>query len=260
MSLPLVRLARGDTAAVTASPLLQGRVVMVTGAHGGLGSAVARAAAAAGATVVLVGHKVRALEKLYDELEAAGVPRPAIAPVNLQGATPDEYAQVVATVADQLGRLDALVHAAARFEGLTPILHHAPDVWLRVLQVNLSAPFALTQACLPLLTAAPDSAVVFVTDDPDEVSGAHWGAYGVAKAGLERLASILHEEHDTDNLRVHALLPGPMRTAIRRTAWPGINPMEWPLPDATARVVVRMLSAEGHAWRGKTLDLRPSPE
>ncbi len=256
MSLPLVRLAPGDNA--TGDTVLAGRVVMITGAHGGLGSAVARAAAAAGATVVLAGHKVRALEKLYDELEAAHAPKPAIIPVDLQGATPDEYAQLAATVAGELGHLDALVHAAARFDGLTPLHHHAPDAWLRTLQVNLSAPFALTQACLPLLTQAPDSAVVFVTDDPDEVGGAHWGAYGVAKAGLERLASILHEEHDAGPLRVHVLLPGPMRTAIRHKAWFSDDPNQWPMPDATARVVVRMLSAEGKAWRGMTLDLRPA--
>lgn len=256
MSLPPVRLE--DAGAGAAADALAGRVVMVTGAHGGLGSAVARAAAAAGATVVLAGHKVRKLEKLYDELEAGGGARPAIVPLNLESATPDEYAGVVDTIGRELGRLDGLVHAAAHFDALTPLLHHAPDEWLRTLQVNLSAPFALTQACLPLLTTAPDSAVVFVTDDPDQLDGAHWGAYGVAKAGLERLASILHDENDAGSMRVHLLLPGPMRTAIRRKAWFGEDTMQHPVPDATAGVVVRMLSPEGAAWRGRTLDLRPA--
>lgn len=255
MSLPRVRPVLPQTP--PAGDALAGRVILVTGAHGGLGAAVARAAAAAGATVVLVGHKARKLEKLYDELEAAGAPRPAIAPVNLESATPDQYAEVAAIVERELGRLDGLVHAAAHFDALTPLRYHAPDDWLRGLQVNLSAPFALTQACLPLLTSAPDSAVVFVTDDPVELDGAHWGAYGVAKAGLERLASILHDENDAGPMRVHLLLPAPMRTALRRKAWFGEDTMAHPLPDATAEVVVRMLSPEGAAWRGKTLDLRP---
>jgi Grx4 family monothiol glutaredoxin len=97
-----------------------------------------------------------------------------------------------------------------------PIAMHKPDDWLRALHVNVSAPFALTQACLPLLTQAPDSAVVFVLDNPDLLQRAHWGAYGVSKAALERFVSILHEEHDTGAFRVHALLPAPMRTALRR--------------------------------------------
>lgn len=256
MSLPLVRPAQMDSK--VPADALAGRVIMVTGAHGGLGSAVVRAAAAAGATVVMVGHKARKLEKLYDELVAAGMPKPAIAPINLESGTPDQYAELVETLGRELGRLDGLVHAAAHFDALTPLLYHAPDDWLRGLQVNLSAPFALTQACQPLLTSAADSAVVFITDDPGQLDGAHWGAYGVAKAGLERLASILHDENDAGSMRVHTVLPGPMRSAIRRKAWFGEDTMQWPTPDATARVVVRVLSDEGAAWRGKTLDLRPA--
>lgn len=255
MSLPHVRepaLAAPDADA------LSGRVILVTGANGGLGSEVARACARAGATVVLCGRKVRKLEKLYDELVAAGAAEPAILPVDLEGATPTQYEELVGNIGRELGHLDGLVHAAAYFDALTPLQHHKPDEWLRTLQVNLSAPFALTQACLPLLVAAPDSAVVFVSDDPEQAGSAHWGAYGVAKAGVERLASILHDENDTTSLRVHVLLPGPMRTALRRRAWIGEDPAGQPTPEAAARAVVQLLSPAGAALRGKTLDLRPA--
>src|SRR5690625_217452 len=254
MSLPLVR---GPIPAPGADSLA-GRVVLVVGATGGLGSAVARAVAGAGATVVLAGHRVRKLEKLYDELEAMDAPQPAIMPLNLEKATPAQYEEVAATIEREFGHLDGLVHGAAYFDALTPLDHHRPDEWLRTLQVNLSAPFALTQACQPLLAASADSAVVFVTDDPQELDTAHWGAYGVAKAGLERLASILHDENDAGAMRVHALLPGPMRTTLRRKAWFAENPNNNPLPDATAQAVAHLLSAAGAAWRGKTLDLRPA--
>lgn len=254
MSLPTERLSDPVT---PAADILKGRVVLVTGAAGGLGSAVARACAQAGATVALAGHKVRKLEKLYDALVASGVPEPAIVPLNMESATPTQFEEVVAVIQRELGRLDGLVHAAAYFDGLTPLAHHKPDEWLRTLQVNLSAPFALTQACQPLLAAAPDSAVLFVTDDPAHVDTAHWGAYGVAKAGLESFASILHDENDTGAMRVHLLLPGPMRTTLRRKAWFGEDAMQQPAPDATAQVVVHLLSPAGAAWRGKTLDLRP---
>lgn len=242
-----------------AADTLEGRVIAITGATGGLGSAVARAVSAAGATPVLIGKRKRALEKLYDELVEAGGPQPVIVPLNLETATPNDYDAMLEALRAELGRLDGLVHAAAMFEGLTPIAQHAPEEWLRVLQVNVSAPFALTQAGLPLLQEAADSAVVFVTDDPERTARAHWGAYGAGKAAIERLASILNEETGGSSLRVHLLLPGPMRTQLRRMAWFGEDTMKQPTPEATARAVVYLLSADGAAARGRTLDLR-APE
>lgn len=254
MSLPLTRLSTLD---LSASEDLSGRVILITGACGGLGSATARACAGAGATVILAGHRVHKLEKLYDELDAMEASQPAIMPLNLEGATPAQYEELAGTIESEFGHLDGLVHAAACFDVLTPLHHHKPDVWLRTLQVNLSAPFALTQACHRLLTTAADSAVIFITDDPDELDGAYWGAYGVAKAGLERLATTLHEENDAGAMRVHLLLPGPMRTPLRRKAW-FAEDVQQPAPDATARAIVYLLSPAGTTLRGKTLDLRPA--
>lgn len=134
----------------------------------------------------------------------------------------------------------------------------SPEEWISTLHVDLSAPFLLTQACMPLLLARADSAVVFVLDDPRHMGCAHWGAYGVAKAGLESLASILHEETDETSLRVHTLLPAPMRTALRRTVWAGEDPLTVATPDAAAQAVIYLLSPEAKAARGKLLDLRDS--
>jgi NAD(P)-dependent dehydrogenase (short-subunit alcohol dehydrogenase family) len=253
MTLPVARLPGNWT---PAADTLAGRVVLVTGAYGGLGGAVARAAARAGATVVITGKRKRQLEQLYDAMLAEGLAEPVIHPLDMESATPRDYEALADGLARDLGRLDGIVHAAASFAGLTPVAMHKPDAWLRTLHVNVSAPFALTQACLPLLTAAPDSAVVFVLDDPERVSRAHWGAYGVSKAALERFAAILHEEHDEDALRVHALLPAPMRTTLRRLAYFGEDTMQLPPPDATAGAVVWLLGAQAAAARGAVLDLR----
>jgi NAD(P)-dependent dehydrogenase (short-subunit alcohol dehydrogenase family) len=253
MTLPVSRLPAGWT---PAADTLAGRVVLVTGAYGGLGSAVARAAARAGATVVITGKRKRQLEQLYDAMLAEGLAEPVIHPLDMESATPRDYEALAEGLQRDLGRLDGIVHAAASFAGLTPLAMHKPDAWLRALHVNVSAPFALTQACLPLLTAAPDSAVVFVLDDPGLVSRAHWGAYGVSKAALERFAAILHEEHDEDALRVHALLPAPMRTTLRRLAYFGEDTMQVPPPDAAADAAVWLLGAQAATARGSVLDLR----
>lgn len=253
MSLPLCRL---PSAWKPAWQELDGRVVLVTGAYGGLGSAVSRAAARAGATVVITGKRKRQLEQLYDAMVKEGLPEPVIHPLDMEVATPQDYEALADGLQRDLGRLDGIVHAAVSFAGLTPISMHKPDAWLRALHINASAPFALTQACLPLLTAAPDSAAVFVLDNPELVQRAHWGAYGVSKAALERFVSILHDEYDSGVFRVHALLPSPMRTALRRMAYFGEDTMQQPSPDVAAEAALYLLSNQAAAARGGILDLR----
>jgi NAD(P)-dependent dehydrogenase (short-subunit alcohol dehydrogenase family) len=252
-ALPLVRLPDGWK---PAADTLAGRVVLVTGAYGGLGSAVARAAARAGATVVITGKRKRQLEQLYDAMMSEGLPEPVIHPLDMEAATPTDYAALAEGLERDFGRLDGIVHAAASFAGLTPIAMHKPDAWLRTMHVNVSAPFALTQACMPLLLGAPDSAVVFVLDNPELLQRAHWGAYGAAKAALERLVAILHQETDDGAMRTHALLPAPMRTTLRRMAYFGEDSMQLPLPDAAAEAAVYLLGADAAAVRGAVLDLR----
>ena len=253
MMLPTMRLPAGWT---PASDTLAGRVVLVTGAYGGLGGTVARAASRAGATVVVSGKRKRQLEQLYDAMLAEGLAEPVIHPLDMETATPREYAALADGLRHDFGRLDGIAHCAASFAGLTPLAMHKPDDWLRAMHVNVNAPFALTQACLPLLQEAADSAVVFVLDDPSRLTRAHWGAYGASKAALERYAAILHEETDESPLRVHALLPAPMRTRLRRQAYFGEDTMQHPLPDATAQAMVWLLGAQAASVRGHVLDLR----
>lgn len=252
-ALPSTRLPDGWS---PAQGLLAGRVILVTGATGGLGGETARAAMRAGATVVITGRKVRALEKLYDQLVTDGGSQPVIHPLDLESATPADYAALAEGIENELGRLDGIVHAAAHFNELTPIAMHKPDDWLRAMQVNVSAPFALTQACMPLLSRADDSAVVFVLDDPELLSRAHWGGYGVSKAAVERMAAVLHAENPKGAMRVHALLPAPMRTALRRAAYYGENTLDRPLPTASAEALVYLLSGAGADTRGTVLDIR----
>ena len=255
MSSSTVRLPAGWA---PASDALAGRVVLVTGAYGGLGGAVSRAAARAGATVVVSGkrQRQRQLEQLYDDMLAEGLAEPVIHPLDMETATPRDYAALADGLRQDFGRLDGIAHCAASFAGLTPISMHKPDDWLRTMHVNVNAPFALTQACMPLLQEAADSAVVFVLDDPQRLALAHWGAYGASKAALERLATILHEETDETPLRVHALLPAPMRSKLRRQAYFGEDTMRHPPPEATADALVWLLSTLGSPARGHVLDLR----
>ncbi|MBS0558008.1 MAG: SDR family NAD(P)-dependent oxidoreductase [Proteobacteria bacterium] len=237
------------------SDYLRDHVVLIAGAAGGLGRASALACARAGASVVLLGRRIARLEKVYDEILALNVSNPAIYPLDLAGATPRDYAELAATIEREFSRLDGIVHAAAHFEDLRPAADIEADDWLRAIHVNVSAPFLLTQACLPLLRQSTQASVVFVLDDPQRMAKAYWGGYGVSKHALAGLASILRDEWESTRVRAHAVLPAPMRTKLRHAAYYGEDANTVPTPDATADAVVYLLGAEA-AGVAAPLDLR----
>lgn len=247
----------GSAAAAAPGPALDGRVVMVTGAHGGLGAAAAHACARAGATVVLLGRKVPRLNRVYDAIarDPSGLPEPVNYPFDLSGAEYGDYVELADRVGAQLGRLDGILHCAAEFPGLTPLEHTEPGHFARALHVDLTARWWLTQACLPLLRGAPDAAVVFVLDD--DVPAAYRGAYGIAQHGQRALLDTLHAEHASGPMRFHGLRPGPMRTPLRARAHVSDDDRRARDPAVAAEACVALFSSAGAAHRG--LVLGPAP-
>jgi len=233
---------------------LADRVILVAGAGGGFGSASAIACAAAGATVVLLGRKPRRLDRVYTAVEAVG-PEPLLYPLDLEGATPDDYATLAERLQSELGRLDGVLYCAADFAGLTPFEHADPAAFARAVHVNLTAPAWLAQACLPLLRQRDDAALVFTVDDPARVGRAYWGGYGAAQHGLRGLITALHDELANSPVRVSGLQPGPMRTALRARAYSIDEDGMARDPVACAAAAVELLSAQGIAHRGTVLDL-----
>jgi NAD(P)-dependent dehydrogenase (short-subunit alcohol dehydrogenase family) len=232
---------------------LHGRVILVTGAAGGLGSAAAQAIAVAGAEVILLGHKLKRLEKTYDAIIAAGG-RAWLYPLDLEGATPGDYAALAQRIGEGPGRLDGLLHAAAAFRGLTPIEHSDPERIAGEFKVNLTAPLWLTRACWPLLAAAEDSAIVFCVNQPSRAHSAYWGGYGLAQSALHGLIPMLQAEAPRGPVRVSGLQPGPMRTPLRARAYAiEHDQIARPARDYAAHAVY-LLSAQAQAWRGRVLD------
>ena len=224
-------------------------MVLVTGASGGLGSVAARACAEAGATVVLLGRKLPKLTRVYDAIAAEG-PEPLLYPLDLEGATPDDYAQMAQRLESELGRLDGVLHCAADFAGLTPLQQTDPAVFARAIHVNLTAPWWLSQACLPLLSRARDSALVFTIDDPARTGEAFWGGYGIAQHGLVGLVRMLHAEQSNSSVRVAGLQPGPMRTALRSKAYVDQNDRRAHDAAVYAHACVALLAPAGAVHRG----------
>lgn len=232
-----------------ASLVLAGRVVLVTGAHGGFGSEAARACSRAGATVILLGRKLPRLNRLYDRIAAEGG-EPVIYPMDLEGASPDDHLQLAERIASEFGRLDGLLHCAAEFRGLTPAANADPAEFARSVHVGLTAPWWLTQATLPLLTKAEDAAIVFTIDTAPRAGASYWGGYGVAQSGLEGMVRILHAELANSPVRVAGLAPGPMRTALRARAFVEDADRQALDPARYAPAAVELLSRDGIRHRG----------
>jgi NAD(P)-dependent dehydrogenase (short-subunit alcohol dehydrogenase family) len=248
----------GEAFAPAAPDALAGRVILVTGAYGGLGEAAARACTQAGATVVLLGRKVPKLSKTYDAVKALGA-QPAIYPLDLAGADPADYEAMVDRIVADLGGLHGVLHCAAEFTGLRPLETTPPEDFVRNLHVNLTAPWLLSQACLPALRKQADSAIVFVLDDPARVNRAYWGPYGIAKAGMLGLMRVLDDETDAGTVRVSALQPGPMRSNIRSRAYVEEAASKVPGPARYGNACAHLLSPAGARWRGEVLSDPAAP-
>lgn len=171
--------------------LLKDRIILITGAGDGIGRAAALSYALHGATVVLHGRTLNKLEVIYDEIEGLGAPQPAILPLQLSSASDRDYDFLVSTLEKQFGRLDGILHNAGILGERVELAHYPAEVWDDVMAVNLRAPFALTQALLPLLQKSENASVVFTSSGVGREARALWGAYSVSKVAIEAVSKIL---------------------------------------------------------------------
>jgi NAD(P)-dependent dehydrogenase (short-subunit alcohol dehydrogenase family) len=237
-----------------APALLRDRVILITGGANGIGRAVAGACAAHGAGVILLDRDVRALEQAYDEISAAGQPEPALYPLDLKGATPDDYAALAGTIEKEFGRLDGLVHNAAHLGALVPLANYEHELWFETLQVNLNAPYLLTLACLGLLQQSRDASIVFAADAAGRNGKAYWGAYAVSKAGAEGFMQVLADELEANTpIRVNSLDPGPVRTALRLMAYPYEDRDALPRPVDVVKPFLFLLGPDSQGITGRQL-------
>lgn len=241
--------------------LLADRNVLITGAADGIGRAVCRACANAGAAVLALDRKRRRLETLYDEIVESGGPEPILIPHDLAQADPAAYERIAAGIAHDAGQLDGLAHIAGILPGFSALHRLKLEEWSSVMQVNLYAPYLLTRACLPLLQEAPSSAsVVFTSADSGRRGRAYCGAYAVAYGGVERLSEVWADELETNtSIRFNTLDPGAVGTDMRSRNFPG-RPLEAvPPPGHVAPAYLFLLGPESAPLSGRAFDAQESP-
>lgn len=243
---------------------LRGRAIAITGAGEGIGRALAIATATLGAEIILIGRTVSKLEAVHAQIATLGQAEASIAPLDLERALARDYDALAAAVQERYGRLDGLVHNAAILGTLSPVEHYDVPTWCRVLHVNLTAAFALTQVLLPSLQTSADASVIFTSSGVGRRSRAYWGAYAASKAGIEALSATLADECATSGrLRVNALNPGGVRTRMRAQAFPAEDPASLARPEAILGPYLWLLSAASRGVTGQSLNCqaaRPHPE
>ena len=231
--------------------LLKDRIVLVTGAGSGLGRAAAITYARHGATVILVGRTLAKLEATYDAIELAGGAEPAIITLDLGKAAEAEYTSLADTLTDEFGRLDGLLHSAGSSSATLPLEHVDLFTWQQLMQVNLTAAFALTRYCLPLLRQAPRASVIFTSARAGREIRAYQGPYAVAKHGVETLVQLFHQElSTTTGIRCNSLDPGPCATNLRKVNFPSENPAGLPVPETLMPLYLYLMGDDSSAEQG----------
>ncbi len=122
------------------------QVILITGAGGGLGGVAALALATQGARIILLDKIIPKLEKVYDEIVAAGAPDPVLYPFDLNGANEQDYLELAQRIEVEFGALQGLLHSAVEFKAFTPIHTLSVKEWAQGLNVNLNAPFMFDQS------------------------------------------------------------------------------------------------------------------
>ena len=245
------------------SAVLKGRVVAITGAGDGIGRTLALSCVRHGAQLVLIGRNIKKLEALHAEITALGtasapVAEATIAPLDLERALAGDYDQLAAAVLERYGRLDGLVHNAGQLGVLAPIEHADMVNWCRVIHVNLTAAFALTQVLLPTLRASNDASIIFTSSSVGRRGRANWGAYAVSKFGVEGLSQVLADELTGNcTVRVNALNPGAVRTRMRRQAFPAEHTEQLVEPAAIMNSYLWLLGPASRGVTGQSLDCQP---
>jgi NAD(P)-dependent dehydrogenase (short-subunit alcohol dehydrogenase family) len=231
---------------------LASRIALVTGASRGIGYATARALAKAGAHVIAVARTQGGLEELDDEIGKDGGSA-TLVPLNLTDY--EGIARLGAALNERHGKLDILVGNAGIAGPSSPLGHIELKQWTDAMAINVTANFQLIRCMEPLLRESDAGRAVFITSGAASKANAYRGPYGASKAALDTLVRTWANETASTSIRVNLFSPGPIRTRMRATVFPGEDPETLDTPEQVAEFLVPMCLP---AWQetGKLYDYK----
>ena len=236
------------------SDALANKVILVTGAGDGIGKQAAITYASLGATIILLGKTTKKLENVYDTIIAQNFPEPAIVPLDLKGATKQNYLDMVDTIKNQFGKLDGALLNASMLGELSPFTQIHEQIWTDVMQVNVNAQYLLSKAILPLLSNTQNSSLVFTSSSVGSKGKAYWGAYSVSKFATEGIMQVIADEYEETSLRTNAINPGATDTNMRSVAYPAENKEKLCTAADIMPLYVYLMSDESNGVNGQVLN------
>lgn len=230
--------------------------IVISGATRGLGAACAHYFAREGATLILLGRRVDALEALDESLDCYDV-ETTLVPIDL--SKPDRLESLPQALGEKYGVIDVLVGNAAHLGALSPVTHYSPREFEKILNVNYVSNWHLMTGLEVLLEASQYPRIIMITDSATSQPQAYWGPYLASKAALETLVQSYAAEKSSSALRVNLFAPGPMATGITTKAFPGLALESLAAPETMVETVAYLASEAcqesgklfGPALRGK---------
>ena len=219
---------------------LTGRVALITGAAGGIGSATARALAAKGAHLVLVDRSAEALSALAAGLQAEVLT--VVADVSSEA----DMARMAEAALARFGQIDALVTTAAILrlgDGMRTLAQTTFEEWRRIIDVNLTGTFLANRAVLPAMLAQKRGDILNLSSTSGRQGRAFDGPYSASKAGIIGLSESLSEEVAREGIRVQTLLPDAVDTGLwSQAGGAALKPRTLLSADRVAALIVYLLS------------------
>ncbi len=203
-------------------------VWVVTGGAGELGQALIRCILASGDDCLAIDKNKKGLEAMHDSLASEGLPPPALYPMDLVGATLDDFEALADVIEQTFGQIDHLVHGAAFFKALRPLLHQPPDEWMQITHLGINAPLFLTQALMRLINPSINGSITWITDPVSLDQPAHWGAYGLSQASRVWLAEAMAAELGPKAPRARAIPVEAFYSPVSAQAWPAKGQEAYP--------------------------------
>ena len=233
---------------------LKNKTILITGAGAGIGKEAALTYAKLGATVILLGKTVSKLESVYDEIITLGLAEPAIIPLDLKGATKQNYIDMAATIANQFGKLDGVLLNASMLGELTPFTQIHEQIFNDVMKVNVSAQYLLAQALIPTLQLAEHASLIFTSSGVGNQGRAYWGAYSISKFATIGMMQVIADEYENSSLRANAINPGATNTSMRASAYPAEDKDRLATPADIMPLYVYLMSDDSLDVNGETIN------
>jgi len=220
-----------------------GKVVMVTGANGGLGTWVTQALLAAGTMVVGVSPRIQ-----QSNFEHVGFTALAA-----EISTAESAENVVKAIVTRFGKLDVVVHTVGGFAGGRSIVDTDDATWQGMLDLNLNSAFYLLRAAIPQLRKSGSGRLIAIGSRAALEPGPGVGAYSASKAALVSLIRTAALENKDSGMTANTILPGTMDTPANRKAMPGADFSKWVRPEAIANLIVWLCGGGGKEINGAAI-------